>query len=352
MLAMEDTVQSKLSAVLLLIGPQIDAILDDLVTSLEEVVSQESGRVVVWIESDELNSPKYQEWKEIHRLLTTIYIRATEVTHRLDKVLFQVDVVLRRPGHLSWTDKAQALGFEPTKVYLKHAGESVQECDRDSSMLIMDRDPQTVSSDIPVFGSTNESYQFPVVAMGGTFDHLHAGHKILLSCAAFLATSKLIVGMTSDSLLTKKRHVEILEHLDERTKKTREFLQLVKPGLELDLPPLTDIYGPTGWDPNVQALVVSKETLSGANAIATHRREKDLPPLKDFVIDVIAPDGSNITSEDGSKLKDLKISSTAIREYIVATPSRTAEQSKYTPRGPRQPNVSQSGSHGGGGTKK
>jgi cytidyltransferase-like protein len=133
-------------------------------------------------------------------------------------------------------------------------------------MLIMDRDPQMVSSDIPVFGSTNESYQFPVVAMGGTFDHLHAGHKILLSCAAFLATSKLIVGMTSDSLLIKKRHVEILEHLDERTKKTREFLQLVKPGLELDLPPLTDIYGPTGWDPNVQALVVSKETLSGANA--------------------------------------------------------------------------------------
>jgi hypothetical protein len=119
---MEDTVQSKLSAVLLLIGPHIDAILSDLVTALEEVVSQESGRVVVWIESDELNSPKYQEWKEIHRLLTTIYIRATEVTHRLDKILFQVDVVLRRPGRLSWSDKSQRLGFEPAKVYLKHAG--------------------------------------------------------------------------------------------------------------------------------------------------------------------------------------------------------------------------------------
>ena len=37
---------------------------------------------------------------------------------------------------------------------------------------------------------------FPVVALGGTFDHLHAGHKILLSMGAWLAREKLIVGIT------------------------------------------------------------------------------------------------------------------------------------------------------------
>jgi FAD synthase len=37
---------------------------------------------------------------------------------------------------------------------------------------------------------------FPVVAIGGTFDHLHAGHKILLSMSAWLATEKIIVGVT------------------------------------------------------------------------------------------------------------------------------------------------------------
>lgn len=37
---------------------------------------------------------------------------------------------------------------------------------------------------------------FPVVALGGTFDHLHAGHKILLSMAAWIASEKLIVGVT------------------------------------------------------------------------------------------------------------------------------------------------------------
>ena len=37
---------------------------------------------------------------------------------------------------------------------------------------------------------------YPVVALGGTFDHLHAGHKILLSMAAWIADEKVIVGVT------------------------------------------------------------------------------------------------------------------------------------------------------------
>lgn len=41
---------------------------------------------------------------------------------------------------------------------------------------------------------------FPVVASGGTFDHLHAGHKILLSMAAWIAKAKLIVGVTGPHL--------------------------------------------------------------------------------------------------------------------------------------------------------
>lgn len=36
----------------------------------------------------------------------------------------------------------------------------------------------------------------PIVALGGTFDHLHAGHKILLSMAAWVARKKVIVGVT------------------------------------------------------------------------------------------------------------------------------------------------------------
>lgn len=41
---------------------------------------------------------------------------------------------------------------------------------------------------------------------------------------------------------------------------------LFRPDLEYDLVDLQDVYGPTGSDPDIQALVVSKETLSGAAA--------------------------------------------------------------------------------------
>jgi hypothetical protein len=41
--------------------------------------------------------------------------------------------------------------------------------------------------------------RYGVAAMGGTFDHLHAGHKILLSMAAWIAEEKLIVGVTGAS---------------------------------------------------------------------------------------------------------------------------------------------------------
>lgn len=43
---------------------------------------------------------------------------------------------------------------------------------------------------------------FPVVALGGTFDHLHAGHKILLSMAAWITEEKIIVGVTGEAYLS------------------------------------------------------------------------------------------------------------------------------------------------------
>jgi pantetheine-phosphate adenylyltransferase len=125
---------------------------------------------------------------------------------------------------------------------------------------------------------------FPVVALGGTFDHLHAGHKILLSMAAWIASEKLIVGVTGtphpfsssvqaptptdDALLTRKANAHVLESLAQRTAAVRAFLHSFRPALAADIVPISDVYGPTGWDPNIQALVVSKETASGAASSA------------------------------------------------------------------------------------
>lgn len=142
-------------------------------------------------------------------------------------------------------------------------------------------DSETVPGSPTLPGSDPPSY--PVVVLGGTFDHLHAGHKILLSMAAWIADEKLIVGVTGmspifnvgcglqnnyadDALLTKKANREVLESLPERIRAVRQFMELFKPSLVYDIVPIQDIYGPAGSDPNIQALVVSKETASGGKA--------------------------------------------------------------------------------------
>ena len=69
-----------------------------------------------------------------------------------------------------------------------------------------------------------------------------------------------------DSLLVNKANKHVLESLTYRIDRVRSFLISFKPGLEYDIVPIQDVYGPTAVDPNIQALVVSKETLRGGAA--------------------------------------------------------------------------------------
>lgn len=46
-----------------------------------------------------------------------------------------------------------------------------------------------------------DSISFESVCLGGTFDRLHLGHKVLLSAAVARATEKLVVGVTDGDLI-------------------------------------------------------------------------------------------------------------------------------------------------------
>ena len=46
--------------------------------------------------------------------------------------------------------------------------------------------------------------KYSSVAVGGTFDHLHIGHQMLLLYSALSASKKLIIGITSEEMLKKK----------------------------------------------------------------------------------------------------------------------------------------------------
>lgn len=58
------------------------------------------------------------------------------------------------------------------------------------------------------------------VAVGGTFDRLHAGHRLLLAATAALSSRYVFVGVTSDALLANKRAAHLLQTYEARRRLT------------------------------------------------------------------------------------------------------------------------------------
>ncbi|KAG8903999.1 hypothetical protein FRB99_002411 [Tulasnella sp. 403] len=276
-------------------------------------------------------------WEQIQNFLTLLYAEATSVAQAADNVLMNIEVVLQDPKETDALVRHADVNWD--RILIANNGEAITRTyDTYSNLFtVSTADKALVLShftkghtECPVFPPTPPSQPqdqpeneedlpgtYPVVALGGTFDHLHAGHRILLSMSAWITSSRVIVGVTDDVLLAKKSHKEVLEPLPVRIESVTAFLRLFKPGLLYDIVPIQDVYGPTSWDATIQALVVSKETQSGAAAIAKVRSERELPSLKTFVIEVVSPSASTLQSDDAQYLKEAKMSSTFIREWIV-----------------------------------
>ncbi|KAI0188117.1 hypothetical protein EV127DRAFT_133560 [Xylaria flabelliformis] len=192
------------------------------------------------------------------------------------------------------------------------------------------------------------SKTYPVVCLGGTFDHLHAGHKLLLTAAAILLKvpedpgtppARFVIGVTGDELLKRKKYAELVQSWDLRVTNVIEFLasilQLSKSGwtdpdvikkddkviaryrdgaIEIHCVVLRDAFGPTTTEEEMDVLVVSGETRSGGDAVNARRRELGWHDLEIFEVDVLdaeeSVDGPTQTKKDFAT----KISSTAIRE--------------------------------------
>jgi len=139
--------------------------------------------------------------------------------------------------------------------------------------------------------------------MGGTFDHLHDGHKFLIK-TALLFSKKIVIGLATENLLKKKKNAEKIENYKLREQNLKTFIDSIGYLNRVEIIPLNDPYGPPVHEPEYEGIIASQETYKNALKINEIRESKSFTPLIIIVIPMIKDRNENI------------LSSTAIRERL------------------------------------
>ncbi|XP_075872327.1 bifunctional coenzyme A synthase [Nelusetta ayraudi] len=178
------------------------------------------------------------------------------------------------------------------------------------------------------------------VVVGGTFDRLHGAHKTLLNISCLLANRRFLIGVCDKAMLKRKVLKELIEPYSLRVQRLQEFLQDIKPSLQMEIVPLDDPFGVSVVDPLLQCIVVSEETRKGGEAVNKKRIENGLPPLVLHEIQLLKDAHHTETEEE-------KISSSSLRSRLLGT---IIAPPKDTPHPPLLPYVI--GLTGGSGSGK
>jgi len=137
--------------------------------------------------------------------------------------------------------------------------------------------------------------EYSLVAMGGTFDIIHRGHLTLLS-NAFAVSDKVIIGITSDELATKKGKI-LVNKYDQRFENLTSIISKEFPDSSFQISKLENDFGPAVLEKEVEALIVSDETSPQGNILNQLRAEKKIPPVQIIVVPMfLAKDGIRIST--------------------------------------------------------
>ncbi len=131
------------------------------------------------------------------------------------------------------------------------------------------------------------------VALGGTFEPLHEGHKRLIDVAVQLGGKDITIGITSDEMA--RMRIRSVLPFEIRAENVRQYVKR-KYGFEPAIVEITTPFGKT-LERDFEYLVVSPETCEMAMRINEKRRELGKKEIKIVKVDfVLAEDGKPISA--------------------------------------------------------
>ncbi|WP_338738685.1 phosphopantetheine adenylyltransferase [Haloplanus salilacus] len=156
------------------------------------------------------------------------------------------------------------------------------------------------------------------VALGGTFDPIHDGHRALFERA--LELGDVTVGLTSDELAEETRQVSRpVRPFDERRAAVESELDALADTRDRSFE-VRRLDDPTGiaTEPPFDAIVVSPETREGADRINEIRESRGLDPLQVEVVD-------HVPADDGERISSTRIVRGEIDPHGTLTPECSPE---------------------------
>jgi len=128
--------------------------------------------------------------------------------------------------------------------------------------------------------------RFKVVAVGGTFDEFHKGHRALLK-KAFEVSERVLIGLSTDDLAQRLMKPHNVATYDVRLEELKDYLR--KQGWidRAKIMPLHTPYGITLTSKLIKGIVVSRETEPRAHEINEKRKAGGLRPLSVIVVDMV-----------------------------------------------------------------